>query len=174
MPMIEPARILIVQDREDTLEYQLANFRRVALEFGEARVEPYDLKEDHDALLADLRRRTRWYDWVVADLLEDDIDADALHSSGMNLLRRVRAEGLFHAYAPRAKPPSGIRCISVNSAVFGDGGLVGSKVGSELARLGVNADWLCPIGDASLLARRIFDSLLAEGICARSSEQGEA
>lgn len=172
MPKMEPPRILIVQDREDTLDYQIRNFRRVAQEYGGARVDAFDLKDEHESLLNALKSGARWYDWIVADLLEDDLDVDALSSSGMKLLRRIRADGQFHAYAPRAPAPSGIRCVTVNSAVFGDGGFVGAQVGEELRRLGVKVDWLVPIGDAAALARRIFESLAGEGLCSRSAEQG--
>ncbi|MFG0319067.1 MAG: hypothetical protein ACF8XB_17475 [Planctomycetota bacterium JB042] len=169
MTSIEPPRILIVQDREDTLELQVSKFRRVAKEYGGARIEPFDLKESHDALFDRLRDGADWYDWIVADLLEDDVDANALLSSGMNLLRRLRADGHFHGYVPRASPPRGIRCVAVYSAVFGGGGMVGREVGAELGRLGIGSDWLWPLGDVAELARRIFDALAAEGVASRGA-----
>lgn len=173
MATIEPPRILIVQDREDTLDLQLSKFQEVAKRYGGARIDAFDLKEDHDDLFGRLRSRADWYDWIVADLLEDDIDANALTSSGMNLLRRIRADGFFQAYAPRSAPPRGIRCVAVYSAVFGGGGMVGKEVGDELGRLGVKVDWLCPLGDIAALARRVFDALQSEGVVGRTERQGE-
>lgn len=155
-------RILIVQDRVDTTRYQVDTFARVARDFGRLDVASFNLKLDPDELVARLKHGEHW-DWMVADLLEDAVDVDPMNCAGVNLIRQVRAEGLFGGYAKPSRVPRGIRCVGVFSALLGDGNLVGRRVADELAALGVQRDWMTAVGDISLLARRILERLQAEG-----------
>ena len=162
-------RILIVQDRADTTKYQVDTFQRVGRDYGPVEVESFNLKRDPDELVDALKTPdASGYDWIVADLLEDAIDVDPLQCAGVNLLRCLRNAGYLLGYARPSSGQRGIRCVSVYSALLGDGNAVGRRVADELEEMGVQRDWMTSVGDISHLARRIYDRLKAEGFFASS------
>ena len=168
--MDRPPRLLIVQDRADTTRYQLDTFQRVAADYGDVEIAAFNLKRDPDELVEELRSPGAFYDWMVADLLEDAVDVDPLHCAGVNLVRTIRSAGLFLGYAKPASTQRGVRCVSVFSALLGDGNAVGRRVADELAQMGVERDWMTEVGDISHLARRIYDRLRGEGFFATAGE----
>lgn len=161
---MQAPRILITQDNEETLAYQLELFRKVTRGFeGDLVVEPFNLNDDYRELVQRIRAG-EWYDWVVVDLLLEGEDARA--ATGIALIRELRNEGLFARYAPRGTVPRGVRCLAVVSQLFGDRNEVGESVARELTGLGVRRDLLVPRPSFRQLAERICEYLTGEDLLA--------
>lgn len=160
--MPEP-RILLVQDRPASLDYQAAQFQAEAKVRGvPLTIERFDLRRSPADLLDRLAGGSVWFDWMVTDLLYDGVDHDPLHSHGLRLLREIVARGLFRGYSPRVSVPSGIRAIAVCSVCVDHGAVLVPELQLELAMLGLKPAFFARGGDIAPLCRRIFDALAAE------------
>jgi len=161
----ERDRILIVQDvalsarqQKQFLEAE-AGRRELLLE-----VRHVDLRVPADVLLREQLLPGAPVDWLIVDLLVSEVDdrAPVESSTGMTLLRRLAAEGLFHGYKPRSPTLTrGARCIAVYSAMLQGQGAPRQRTEDALDALGVRRSARYAPGDMTRVAVDICAELAA-------------
>ncbi len=160
--MTPAPRILLVQDRPSSLDYQQRLFIDEAKRRGlTIDVTKFDLRRSPTQILDQLDRQETWFDWMVTDLLIDGVDHDPLKSAGLGLLKQLVARNLFGSHGPRVPKPRGVRCIAVCSVCVDYGAVPLPELRTALADLKLRSEFFSRGGDVSELAKRVLDELTA-------------
>lgn len=161
--MDRTARVLIVQDRPKSILYQREQLLKEASRQGVTIVvESFDLRRPSSELI-DALRGGEGYDWLVTDLIRDNVDLRPETSKGVELLQAIKQHDLFGHYGSPSSSDRGIRCIAVCSVAVEHGSVPDVHLAERLTAAGVQDDYLCKGGDLSPLAEKICGRLKAEG-----------
>lgn len=151
-------RVVVLQDRPRSIEYQIDLLQATARDSGlRIAVAGLDMRRPVEEILQRLAAVNGGVEWLVTDLLLDNVDASLTESRGVRVMEQLVDRQMFGRYVSR--PVRGTRSIAVSSVAVHDGGVADEALARRLRDLGVDFQYLGSGGAFQPLARAICDEL---------------